>query len=65
MTSKTKADRQFIEVLKSGLNREIDDFYSMNSNDPIAKAKNEVYEDIVASIDEYLVATKQPATVTC
>ena len=63
--STTKADRQFIEVLKSGLNREIEDFYSMDSNDAIAKARNDAYEDIVASIDEYLVATKQPVAEIC
>ena len=63
--SANKADRQFIEVLKSGLNREIEDFYSMDSNDAIAKARNDAYEDIVASIDEYLVATKQPVAETC
>lgn len=61
--STTKADRQFIEVLRSGLQRDIDDYYAGSQADPKGYSyydcgKNDMREDLVASIDEYLNETK-------
>lgn len=61
--STTKADRQFIEVLRSGLQRDIDDYYAGSQADPRGYSyydcgKNDMREDLVASIDEYLTETK-------
>ena len=61
--STTKADRQFIEVLKSGLQRDVDDYYAGSQADSSGYSyydcgKNDMREDIIASIDEYLTDTK-------
>ena len=61
--STTKADRQFIEVLRSGLQRDVEDYYAGSQADPKGYSyydcgKNDLREDIIASIDEYLNSTK-------
>lgn len=61
--SKTKADRQFIEVLKSGLTTELDELYAKDKT-AFDSGKIEAYEDIIASINEYLNDTKDVAVDT-
>lgn len=61
--STTKADRQFIEILRSGLQRDAEDYYAGSQADPKGYSyydcgKNDLREDIIASIDEYLSSSK-------